>query len=91
MTVLEALSLAEGLDKLASSHKARILRTDEQTHQRKEIPVDVKNILEGKGSDQPLMANDILFIPSSTGKTASYRALEALIQTGSGLAIYSRF
>jgi polysaccharide export outer membrane protein len=88
MTVLEALSLSQGLDRGASSNKAKILRTDEATHARVEIPIDIKNILNGKISDQPLMANDILFIPSSTAKLATYRALEALVQTGSGIAIY---
>lgn len=88
MTVLEALSLSEGLDRFAASRKAKILRTDEVTHARLEIPIDVKNILDGKGSDQPLLSNDILFIPSSTAKSASYRALEALVQTGTGIAIY---
>jgi polysaccharide export outer membrane protein len=88
MTVLEALSLAQGLDRAASSRKAKILRTDDVTRARTELPVDVKSILDGKGTDQPLLANDILFIPSSSAKLASYRALEALVQTGSGIAIY---
>jgi polysaccharide export outer membrane protein len=88
MTVLEALSLSQGLDHAAASHKARILRTDEVTHAHLEIPIDVQKILDGKGSDQPLLSNDILFIPTSAAKQASYRALEALVQTGTGIAIY---
>jgi polysaccharide export outer membrane protein len=88
MTVLQALSLAEGLDKTASSKKAKILRGDDPTHARTEVPVDVKSILEGKSDDMPLLSNDILFIPSSQAKAATYRALEALIQTGTGIAIY---
>jgi polysaccharide export outer membrane protein len=88
MTVLEALSLSQGLDRGASTQKAKILRTDETTHARVEIPINIKSILDGKTSDQPLLSNDILFIPSSAAKLATYRALEALVQTGSGLAIY---
>ena len=88
MTVLEALSLAEGLDKTASSKKAKILRNDEVTHARTELPVNVKSILEGKSDDLPLLSNDILVIPSSQAKAATYRALEAVIQTGTGIAIY---
>jgi polysaccharide export outer membrane protein len=88
MTVLEALSLSQGLDKAASSKKAKILRTDEVTHARLEIPINVQKILDGKGTDQPLLSNDILFIPTSAAKQASLRALEAIIQTGSGIAIY---
>lgn len=88
MTVLEALALSQGLDRGASPGKAKILRTNELTHARLEIPIDVNNILKRKGDDQALISNDILFIPSSTAKIASYRAIEALIQTGSGVAIY---
>jgi len=88
MTVLEALSLSQGLDKAAASKRARILRTDEVTHAHQEIPINVQKILDGKGNDQPLLSNDILFIPTSAAKQASYRALEALVQTGTGIAIY---
>jgi polysaccharide export outer membrane protein len=88
MTVLQALSLSQGLDKAASSKKAKILRTDESTHAHLEIPIDVQKILDGKNNDQPLLSNDILFIPTSAAKQASFRALEALVQTGTGIAIY---
>lgn len=88
MTVLEALALAEGLDKAAASKRAKILRTDDLTHTRTELPVNVQKILDGKGDDMPLLANDILFIPGSQAKAATYRALEALVQTGTGIAIY---
>jgi polysaccharide export outer membrane protein len=88
MTVLEALALAQGLEKTASSKRAKILRTDENTHQRSEILVDVQRMMEGKLDDAPLLANDILFVPSSTGKTVTYRAIEALVSTGTGIAIY---
>jgi len=88
MTVLEAVTLAQGLERTASSHKGKIFRVDETTHARLEIPVDVQKILDGKGNDTPLLSNDILYVPSSSAKLASYRALEAIIQTGTGLAIY---
>jgi polysaccharide export outer membrane protein len=88
MTVLEALALAQGLERTASAGKAKILRTDEITHARVEIPVDVKKMMEGKLGDTSLLANDILFVPTSNSKAATYRALEALVQTGTGIAIY---
>ena len=56
--------------------------------QRTEIPVDLKTILQGKGKDVPLQGNDILFVPDSTGRKIALRALEAAIQTGTGVAIY---
>ena len=52
------------------------------------MPVDVKDALNGKKPDVPLQGEDILFIPGSTGKKAGLRALEAVIQTGTGLAIW---
>jgi len=88
MTVLEALALSQGLDKAAASKKAKILRTDETTHAHLEIPIDVQKILDGKNTDQALLSNDILWIPTSAIKQASYRAVEALVQTGTGIAIY---
>jgi polysaccharide export outer membrane protein len=54
----------------------------------KEIPVDLKKILEGKAPDMQLYANDVLFVPNSTAKTVSRRAIEAAIGVGSGIAIY---
>jgi polysaccharide export outer membrane protein len=91
ISVLQALSMAEGLDRTAAAAKAIILRGGSSSPNRAEIPVDVKNILEGKGRDVPLLANDILFIPTSAAKSASIRALEAIIQAGTGAAIYRPF
>lgn len=89
LSVLEALSLAEGLDKTASPGRAKILRDDGSGTSRVEIPVNVKRIMSGKNNDVPLLANDILFIPNSTEKVAAARAVEALIQTGTGVLIYA--
>jgi polysaccharide biosynthesis/export protein len=88
VSVLEALSLAEGLDRTASPANAKILRYTAASSTRAEIPVDVKKILGGKSGDIPLLPNDILFIPNSTAKSATIRALEAAVQIGTGLAIY---
>jgi polysaccharide export outer membrane protein len=89
MSVLQALSLAEGLQNTAAGTRAKILRNSDAKHGRVEIPINVKHILAGTDADVPLLADDILFVPNSTGKAASLRAVEALIQTGSGVAIYT--
>jgi hypothetical protein len=34
------------------------------------------------------MANDILFVPTSTAKKVAVRAMEAVVQAGTGIAIY---
>jgi polysaccharide export outer membrane protein len=87
MSVLEALSMAEGLGPVASGKNAKILRSAEGVS-RKEIPVDVNKILTGKAADVPMQASDILFIPTSGAKSGTLRGIEAAIQLGTGLAIY---
>ncbi len=88
ISVLQALSLAEGLNTGADPRHAKILRLKPEADQRVEVAVDVKDALNGKKPDTPLQGEDILFIPGSTGKKAALRGLEAAIQTGTGLAIW---
>jgi len=88
MSVLQAISMAEGLGTAPDTKHAKILRMNPGADQRTEIPVDLKTILQGKGKDVPLQGNDILFVPHSTGRKIALRALEAAIQTGTGVAIY---
>ena len=88
MSVLQAISMAEGLGQAPDTKHAKILRMTPGADQRTEIPVDLKTILAGKGHDVPLQGNDILFVPDSTGKKIALRALEAAITTGTGVAIY---
>ncbi len=88
ISVLQALSLAEGLSGPADTRHAKILRLQRDADQREELAVDVKGVLTGKKPDVALQGDDILFIPSSTSKKAALRTLEAAIQTGTGLAIW---
>ena len=88
MSVLQALSQAEGINTTADSRHARILRMKDNTHQPEETYVDVKGVLSGKKSDIALQGNDVLFIPASTGKKAAARSIEAVIQAGTGYAIW---
>lgn len=88
ISVLQAVSLAEGLDKVAGAKHARILRQSAPGAERSEIPVDVQGILEGRAKDVSLQANDILFIPTNVAKSAALRAVEAAIQAGTGVAIW---
>jgi polysaccharide export outer membrane protein len=87
ISVLQAISMAEGLEQTAGSANARIIRSIEG-QARQEIPVDVKKILAGKTNDVPLIANDILFIPNSTTKQVALRGTEAAIQLVTGVVIW---
>lgn len=88
ISVLQAISLAEGLERTASPGKAVILRNASGSAHGAEVPINVQSILSGKSKDMQLQADDILFIPDSKAKAIALRAAEALVQTGTGLAIY---
>lgn len=88
ITVLQALSLAEGLDRDAAPKKARILRPSAVGAERIEIAVDLKRILDGSAQDVALRANDILFVPTNAAKSVGIRALETAVQMATGIAIY---
>jgi len=90
LSALQVLSLAEGLDHAAAPQNAKIMRNVPGSNDRVEIPVDLKKLLAGKGTDVPLRADDILFIPTSATKNVALRSLEAAVQIGTGIAIYRR-
>jgi polysaccharide export outer membrane protein len=90
MSVVEAVSMAEGLTRTADSRNCRILRVVTEQAARREIPVDIKAILAGKAEDVPLRAGDILFVPGSVSKTIGLRTAEGIIQVATGLAIWGR-
>jgi len=89
ISVLQALAMAEGLERTAAPRSARILRSV-GSDGRTEIAVDVRKMLAGEARDEPLLPNDILFIPNSAVKSATMRSIEAAIQLGTGLAIWRR-
>jgi len=90
ISVLQAVSLAEGLDRVAGGKNARILRQVSAGSERRELKVNVSRILDGRDKDVALQANDILFIPVSVAKSASIRAMEAAVQAGTGMAVFGR-
>ena len=59
-----------------------------EVDKRTRLMLQFDKIMEGRAQDVSLQANDILFVPNSLAKSASMRALEAAIQTGTGLAIW---
>lgn len=89
VSALEALSLAQGLSPNAQPAHARILRRSASGGiDRQEIPVDLKQILNGKTKDIALLPDDILFIPDNTAKRFSTRAIETAVSTISGIVIW---
>jgi polysaccharide export outer membrane protein len=85
---LEALAMADGLEKTARPKHARILRVVGDGKNRTVINTDLSRIMDGKSPDVPLQANDILLIPNNIPHAAAMRAIEAAIQLGTGILIY---
>ena len=90
ISVLQAIALAEGTTQTSASASSRIIRTNETTGKRQEIPIDLHKILAGKKPDPMLKPRDIVFVPNSAARNALYRGVEAAIEVGSGIAIYRR-
>ena len=87
ISVLQAVALAEGLTRTAAGSHARIIRTNEGTGARTEIPIDLNKILAGGLTDAMLRPNDIVFVPNSTGKSVFYGGTQAAVSVGSA-AVY---
>lgn len=90
MTALKAIALAQGLKGTAKPSDAVIIRKHPETGKEQEIEVNLSRILGRKAEDVSLRANDILFVPDSTGKKALRRAAEAGIAITTGLIIWRR-
>jgi polysaccharide export outer membrane protein len=81
MTVLRLIALAEDTKRTAKLDATVILRKDE-TGATREIPVNLKKILQRKAPDVAVMANDVVFVPDSLGRRAAARGGEAAMQVG---------
>ena len=88
ISVIQAISLAEGTEKTANLKRVFIVRNSQLPSKRQEIACNLDKILKGKEEDQGLQPQDILYVPGSTGKKIALRALETAITTGSGIAIW---
>jgi polysaccharide export outer membrane protein len=89
MTVLQAVALAEDLKPIAAGKKALIIHKNPAgADDRKEVAVNLDSVLAGHENDLKLHANDILFVPESTGKKALRRGAEAAVTAATYGFIY---
>lgn len=88
ISVLRAVSLAEGLDKESAPQRARVIR--EVAGIKTEIPIQIDQILKGRKQDVQLRPEDVLYIPSSKSKKVMNRTTEAVVQMATGLVIWGR-
>ncbi len=75
LSVIEALSLAGGMNKTAALRDTKLVR--KLPAGREEVDLNLKHILYGKQADVLVSDGDILFVPSSLAKTFIYRGVEA--------------
>jgi polysaccharide export outer membrane protein len=87
MSLLQALAMAEGPTSTASLNRARLIRKTSSGYQ--DIPVPLKNMLNGHDEDRAMQADDILFIPNSAAKSVLYRGLPGILEAATSAAIYS--
>jgi polysaccharide biosynthesis/export protein len=86
LTVLQAVALAGGTTRTAKLGGAKILRKTAGGGMT-ETPVELKKILQAKAPDLPLQADDILVVPSSTGKVIAGATLQAALQAATLLSV----
>ncbi|MCC6587528.1 MAG: polysaccharide biosynthesis/export family protein [Bryobacterales bacterium] len=88
VTLLQALSLAGGPQKMGNLGKARILRLQPGTATRQEIAIDLKKVLDGKDEDVRMKPEDILYIPHNTAKAVALRSIEMAAGAASMITIW---
>jgi polysaccharide biosynthesis/export protein len=87
LTALKVLSLAGGLNRTAKSDHAVIVRKDTNGQQH-EVEVDLKKVMRFQEEDVQLRPSDILYVPTSGGKSAAFRFAELSLAVGTGVLIY---
>jgi polysaccharide export outer membrane protein len=87
MTMLKMLSLAGGTTTTAKVKNAVILRKNPETGKRDQVPVDLSKIMHLKTQDVQMEANDILFVPDSSGLKALHRAGDVAVTLTTGIGL----
>ncbi len=85
LSILQAVSLAQGTNSTAAKGSAKLIRTTPQG--RQEITINLKKIVGSKEIDLAMQDNDILFVPSSAAKNA-WKDFEAALPAAAGALIY---
>lgn len=89
ITVLQAIAVAGGVNPTAALNGAKIIRKSPEGPS--ETPLKLKKIFAAKAPDLTLQAEDIVFVPQSTGKRAAGMAAESVVRIASAIASYSVF
>jgi polysaccharide export outer membrane protein len=88
-TLRQAIALAQGTKFNAATSRGIIFRENLSTGKREELRVDIGDIMGGKKEDVTIMANDIIIVPNSRGKTIGGALLRAFgISTITRVPVY---
>lgn len=87
VTVLQALALAQGLNKTARLD-ARLIRNSPSGRIESDLPL--KKILADQARDPGLQDGDILFVPVSGTKEWADKGVTSILQMAVGVVIYGR-
>jgi polysaccharide export outer membrane protein len=87
ITLSRAIAMAGGLRQDSKKDKVRIVRQEPGTSTKKEMIVDLSAIEKKRAEDVTLMANDIVDVPESTGKTLLRSLLGTVVPTVSQLPV----
>jgi polysaccharide export outer membrane protein len=85
---LQALAMAEGFTGAAAPQRAVIIRQSDAVTEAREVPVDLKALLAGKGQDVELRPDDILMVPTNTSKNAFTKIAQVAITAATSAVIY---
>lgn len=89
LSFMQALALAEGPSSSGSITKAVLIHSAQPDSPP--IPVNLKHILEARSPDIQLQAGDIIWIGDSATRNLGRLALQTILATASGVAIYSSY
>lgn len=88
LSVVRAVAMAEGFSPVAAARRGLIIRQSTSDTVRREVPVDVDDILSGKTADVVLAPDDILYIPESGSKKTLKAMGQVAMALVNGIAIY---
>jgi polysaccharide biosynthesis/export protein len=87
ITVLQALALAQGINKTAKLD-AKLIRNTPGGRTESDLPL--KKILANLAADPALQDGDILFVPVSGAKQWADKGMTSILQMAVGVVIYGR-
>jgi len=89
LTLMEALALAEGPTQTSSLTNATLIHATQPDPQP--VPVSIKRILKSEDPDPVLKGGDIVWIGDSQTRNFGRLAIQTILATASGVAIYSAY